>query len=164
MIVNKRDGGGGGGFERCSCHVCYIYEMATNASSCAIVIELEDQADQVGSANDFTCNVVPKKRKCYRIFYTETLKLQSFWGSAPDPDGGAYSAPPIPPSCGGRVRPSRHTQHPCPPPPPPPPLPNPGSATAPGKGGGVTRKGREIESPGKGGRITRKGSSLMLLR
>ena len=41
-------------------HVYYIYVMATNAS-CAIVIE--DQADQVGSANDFTCSGVPKKRK-----------------------------------------------------------------------------------------------------
>ena len=38
--------------------------MATNAS-CAIVIE--DQADQVGSANDFTCNGVSKKRKASAI-------------------------------------------------------------------------------------------------
>ena len=45
-------------------HVYYIYVMVTNAS-CAIVIE--DQADQVGSANDFTCNGVPKKRKASAI-------------------------------------------------------------------------------------------------
>ena len=38
--------------------------MATNAS-CAIVIE--GQADQVGSANDFTRNGVPKKRKASEI-------------------------------------------------------------------------------------------------
>ena len=45
-------------------HVYYIYVMATNAS-CVIVIE--DQADQVGSANKFTCNEVPKKRKASAI-------------------------------------------------------------------------------------------------
>ena len=42
-------------------HVYYIYVMATNA------IVIEDQADQVGSANDFTCNGVPKKRKASAI-------------------------------------------------------------------------------------------------
>ena len=42
----------------------HVFVMATNAS-CAIVIE--DQADQVGSANDFTCNGVPKKRKASAI-------------------------------------------------------------------------------------------------
>ena len=66
----------------------YIYVMATNAS-CAIVIE--DHADQVGSANEFTCNEVPKTRKASAItdfvinaivfFNAETLKLQSFWRS-----------------------------------------------------------------------------------
>ena len=55
-----------------------------------------------------------------------TLKvqnLQSGWGSAPDPDGGAYSAPPYPLAGGGRVLP-----RPCTYTPPPPPLLNPGSA------------------------------------
>ena len=41
-----------------------IYVMAINAS-CAIVIE--DQADQAGSANDFACNGVSKKRKASAI-------------------------------------------------------------------------------------------------
>ena len=55
-------GGGGGGLSlnnsnNSAGHVYYIY---TNAS-CAIVIE-----DQ-GSANDFTCNGVPKKRKASAI-------------------------------------------------------------------------------------------------
>eukprot|EP00731_Ephydatia_muelleri_P022324 Em0014g915a len=47
--------------------------MATNAS-CAIVIE--DQADQAGSANDFTCNGVPKKRKTSAItdFFLQTVR------------------------------------------------------------------------------------------
>ena len=53
------------------------------------------------------------------------IKSQSFWGSAPDPDGGAYSAPPYPLAGAGGVPPSRthpsHTHHPCSPPPPPPP-------------------------------------------
>ncbi|KAL5460219.1 hypothetical protein EMCRGX_G033648 [Ephydatia muelleri] len=41
----------------------YIYVIATNAS-CAIVIEDQaDQADQASSANDFTCNGVPKIEK-----------------------------------------------------------------------------------------------------
>ena len=36
------------------------------------------------------------------------IKLQSFWGSAPDPDGGAYSAPPYPlAGLRGGVAPSR---------------------------------------------------------
>ena len=46
------------------------------------------------------------------------IKLQSFWGGAPDPDGGAYSAPPYPLAGAGGVSPSRthpsHTHHPCP--------------------------------------------------
>ena len=34
--------------------------------------------------------------------------MLSFWGSAPDPDGGAYSAPPYPPCwAGGGLTPSR---------------------------------------------------------
>ena len=34
--------------------------------------------------------------------------LLNFWGSAPDPDGGAYSAPPYPPCwAGGGLTPSR---------------------------------------------------------
>ena len=69
MIVNKCEDTGGGGLSlnnsiNSAGHVYYIYVMVTNAS-CAIVIE--DQADQVGSANDFTCNGVPKKRKASAI-------------------------------------------------------------------------------------------------
>ena len=62
-------GGGGGGFRlnnsiNSADHVYYIYVMATNAS-CVIVIE--DQEDQVSSANNFTCNEMPKKRKASAI-------------------------------------------------------------------------------------------------
>ena len=68
-----------------------IYVMATNAS-CAIVIE--DQADQVGSANDFTCNGVPKKRKA-SDFLCRNAKLL---GLRPRPRWGSLQPSPIPPS------------------------------------------------------------------
>ena len=66
-------------------------------ASCTIVIE--DQADQVGSANDFTCNGVSKKRKASAItdfvinaigFLCRNAKIAKLL------DGGAYSAPPYP--------------------------------------------------------------------
>ena len=100
----------------------YIYVMATNAS-CAIVIE--DQADQVGSANDFTCNGVPKKRKA-SDFLCRNAKLL---GRSPRPRWGSLQRSPIPPSwcpppapSPGRCRPLlcptySHTFH-CAPPPP----------------------------------------------
>ena len=65
--------------------------MATNAS-CAIVIE--DQADQVGSANDFTCNGVPKKRKA-SDFLCRNAKLLVL---RPRPRWGSLQSSPIPPS------------------------------------------------------------------
>ena len=117
--------------------------MATNAS-CAIVIE--DQADQVGSANDFTCNGVPKKRKA-SDFLCRNAKLLVL---RPRPRWGSLQSSPIPPSwcpppapSPGRRRPLlcstySHTFH-CAPPPPPP-LPNAGSAT----GRGTTTSRRTI--------------------
>ena len=68
------------------------------------------------------------------FFNAETLKLQSFWGSDPDPDGGTYSAPPYP-LAGREGCPLPHpprgsaARYSAQPIATPSPLPNPGSAT-----------------------------------
>ena len=76
-------------------------------------------------------------RTFWGVFYAKSV---GFWGSAPDPGRGAYSAPPhplagrkgCPPPAPSPGRPRlllRHTLAGAPPPPPPPPLPISGSAT-----------------------------------
>ena len=48
------------------------------------------------------------------VYYSKTgniVKLQSFWGRAPDPDGGAYSAPPYPVAVAGGYPLPHHPSH-----------------------------------------------------